>query len=298
MRLSSEASQAVARIAKVIWSVADDRKVFGLVLSEASSLFASTRGTIFLHKRASDSLYKVKSLRGGERWDQATLRAFFRNEKPELEADVIMAPVRVGDDVAGVLGLGGEAPFVGGAGKMATEMLKVVGLSLGARKRVAVLDDANRHARALAEGLSAKDTTYRVLHGLRRFIDYDHGATLVAKTGDDTARIMARQITWTKGKSDVVGGRVAFPWAEIPEQAEVALENEINHRPWNALASVREKASPKKGSRMIAVLTTGGRPIGLVELASTRGGFFRESDRAILDAYKPCLTLSLRAWEA
>lgn len=296
MRLSPEASQVVARIVKVLWGVAEDRKIFALLLDEIASLFDCTRGAVFLHKRASDSLHKVKSLSEGERWDETTLMQFFRNQKPALAADAIMAPVRVGDDVVGVLALGKDAALAEGAGKVATEILRVVGRSLGARRRMMVLVDANRHARALAEGVTPKNVAYRIFHGMRRFIDYDHGATLVAKMDDDTWRVIARQVAWGKGKSDIVGRTLGFAWPRIQDGASTVLHGETCGAPWTPLAALREEASPEKGSSMVAVFTSGERPIGLVELASTRSGFFRQSDVAVVEAYRPCLTLCLSGW--
>jgi hypothetical protein len=131
---------------------------------------------------------------------------------------------------------------------------------------------------------------------LRRFIDYDHGATLVAKIDDSTGRVMARQSAWAGGKSDLVGKTLAFPWAEIPETGRLVLGGETDLGPCNALVSVRESGSPWKRSIMLAALSLRGGPAGLVELASTRDSFFRGSDRAALEAYLPCLTLCVKMW--
>jgi hypothetical protein len=295
MDLSPEASQAVASLVKVLWDIREDRKIFDLLLDHLAGLFSGTGGAVFLCKRRSGRLHKIKSLPREERWDSDTIAAFYRNQKPRLGADTIMAPVRVGDEVVGVLALAREGGFPPKAGKAATEILKIVGRALGARRRAEVLAAAGRLAGALARGVGPKDVAYRAFHSMRRFIDYDHGATLAARLNDETALVVARQVTWTNGKSDLVGTTFPFAWSRMAESPALHAASQAANVPWNALNTVREEGSPERLSSLAVALGAGRQPIGLVEVASSREGFFRESDITVLDAFAPYLAWCLGA---
>jgi hypothetical protein len=289
MRLPVGASGVVARLAKEIPAVRHERKAFALALEGLASLFDSTSGTLFLYRRARAALYKVRSLGGEESWDMDTVMRFFLNEKPELPPDTIMAPVRVGKQVVGVVALLRPPGFEPGAGKVATEILRIVGGLLGSRRHVALVEAESAIAGALLRRVRPKDVVYRIFHALRRFIDYDHGATLLARAGDDKAHIAARQTAWGGGKSDIVGETVDIPWQALPAGVETFAIPGPPAPLGMALAQVREDGSPPKRSVMVGALGEGGAHAGCVEVSSTQADFFVDKDIGILTRFLPYL---------
>jgi GAF domain len=313
--LSDEAARVVAELAKAIPAVREERKVFALVLVAIARLFGADGGAIYIYKRGTGQLHKVKALAravakpglassaapdgaSSRPWDVGTIARFFRNEKPVLDASVVMAPVRVAKEVVGVLALERDDGLAPGAGKSATEIVKIVGGILAGRKRVAELEAEASVAQAITAGVDAKDVAYRVLHQLRRFIDYDHGATLIQRTADAAGRVIARQVAWSKGRSSIVGSSVDIPWADLPREPVIVARPQMTAELWDWLPALREAGAPEKGSGLVALIASRRGCLGLIELAASREDFFRESDIGIVEEYVPHLAWCLGAWVA
>jgi hypothetical protein len=291
MRLSPEASEKAVALVRAAAGAGETRKVLGLALRSLAGITASDRGSVFVYQRSRGSLHHVVSLRSGEVWDPSLLMDFFLNLKPELAPEVVMAPVRVGPVVTGVMALGTRREFAPGAGKTATEILRLVGLELAHRRRLDLRGAGRRLGLAALRGVRPADLTYRVFHELRRFIDYEHGATLLGRVDDSRALILARQKLWEEGKSTVVGKELDFPWEDIPE-GPTMIGPESGSGVGRALAEAREADSPGRGSILVSPLGTGaGR--GLVEISSARPGFFLDRDLRDLREFTPYLAWCL-----
>jgi hypothetical protein len=293
MDLSSEASQTAVKILKCISPVLEDRKVFAAALEGLACLFECESGSVFTYLRAKDELHKVKSLKAGEVWDMDTVMSFYRNEKPLLGSDTIMAPVRSGSSVIGVVALRRHGGFAEGAGKTATEVLKMVGSVLAGRRDLAVSEAEASIAAAALAGVNPKDVIYRTLHQLRRFIDYSHGATVIQRFDDSTGLAVARQVAWTKGKSSIIGMRVPVSWQDLPPGFVDSVTRSCHISIWMSLSQVEEPDSPPKGSMLVASLAAGGGVIGCVEIASSHTNFFLDNDSVILSRFLPYLSWCL-----
>jgi hypothetical protein len=205
-----------------------------------------------------------------------------------------MAPVRVGEDVVGVLVLVKDGPFEPGAGKTATEILRIVGTMLGQRRHMAVGESECEVGRAVLRGVGPKDITYRVFHQLRRFIDYDHGATLIERLDQGRGRVLARQVTWTSGRSDIVGKVVPFAWDDLEQAISVMSEPYQVPSLAETVGSAAEEGSPPKLSSMLGMLGPASEVIGCVEVSSRRRMFFVDKDTQILSRFVPYLTWCLK----
>jgi hypothetical protein len=295
MLLPLEASQVAARLVREISRVRQERKVFKLSLRKIASLLGCRQASVFLHRRATGSLYKATSLSEKETWDTRLLESFYQNERPLLPGDVIMAPVRAGELVTGVMALRKPGGFARGDGKTVTEILRIAGGELGLRRRLSLCTSRARIGEAILEGVGAKNVAYRVLHQLRRFIDYDHGATVVARLDEGRGaggragqgRVVARQVAWTAGKSGIVGAGAAVAWDASHE--EVGILPEIAGAGPAGPITVPDSGAPAKQSVLLGWLARRDRALGCVELASTRPGFFVDNDIPILRGFLPYL---------
>ena len=310
--MSCEAAGVVAQLARAVPEIRETRKVFGLELALVGSLLGAASGTLYVLRRGTGQLYKVKSFAAGggtadrslaqgdpaqasgtEPWDMALVTKFFRNEKPHLEAGVVMAPVRVGTEVVGVLALARRDGFASGAGKTATEILRIVGGLLADRRRAAVLEAEASVGRAIARGVARRDVIYRILHQLRRFLDYDHGATVVECLDHATGRVAARQVAWRQGKSDVVGRTFGLPWDEFQSQGAASVEHGSLAGVRDALSGIAEAGAPSKGSMIVIRIAVDSRVLGCLEIASQRPGFFGDRDLAIATQFLTYLSWCL-----
>jgi hypothetical protein len=283
----------LAGLLKELATVHEERKALSIILKTTASVLGCECGTIFLHRRAKAGLHKVKSLRGAETWDIGVVESFYRNEKPGLPADVVMAPLRVGKHVVGVLALRKAGEFERGAGRVATEILKTAGSVLGWRKEIAYGTAENSVAQAALRGVAAKDIVYRVFHQLRRFIDYDHGGTLLEQTAEGSGRIVARQIAWTEGKSGIVGRHVAIPWSDIRVASPTITTAADRPDLWPSIVSMSEETAPPKRSALIGLVRCEAAVCGLIEVSSRRPDFFVDSDAEIFARFIPYVSWAL-----
>ena len=142
--------------------------------------------------------------------------------------------------------------------------------------------------------MKPKDVAYRMLHQLRRFIYYDHGATVLGALDEATGRVLARQVAWTKGRSDLVGEPVSIGWEDLPPGPDAAVLTQATSSLWVMLERLREDRSPPKKSIMIGSLTDDGERLGLIEISSSAADFFLDNDTATLSKFLPYLTWCLR----
>ena len=284
----------LAGLFKELAAVREERKALSIILRTVTRALECDAGTIFLYRRARAGLHKAKSVSRDETWDTGVVKRFFLNEKPGLPEDVVMAPVRVGKHVVGVLALRKSGGFDRGAGRVATEVLKTAGSVLGWRRQIAFAAAMDSVAQAALRGVAAKDVVYRVFHQLRRFIDYDHGGTLVEHTGVGTGRILARQMAWAKGRSDIVGKHVAVPWTDMGAEQPTIVTPSDRSSIWTSIVTMSEEAAPDKGSALIGLVRCGNAVCGLVEISSRRRSFFLDTDIRILSRFIPYLSWALR----
>ena len=72
--------------------------------------------------------------------------------------------------------------------------------------RERMLEVRDRIDRRIMELLHPKDLFYQILDGLRSLTHYDHSsALLIRERGDNTLRLVAEQIAWTKARSRHIG---------------------------------------------------------------------------------------------
>jgi hypothetical protein len=293
MQLSPDVSRVLAGLIKQVARVRQDRKIWALTLDALASHYGAA-GTVLLYRKREGDLYKVRSVGKQVRWDEQPLLDFFHNRKPELDATVVMAPVRLGNRVIGVLALARTDPFLRGAGREATEVLKVIGLWMGWRRDLALREAECATGRAILGRVAPKDVAYRILHQLRRFIDYNHGASVLGFAGEGSARVLARQIAWMEGRSDMVGKAVEIRWSSIPKGPGGSILREGVSPLWNELERVKEAEAPPKKSIMIVRLADDDGDVGLVDVSSTIPVFFLDNDLEVLSRFLPYLTWCVR----
>jgi signal transduction histidine kinase len=77
--------------------------------------------------------------------------------------------------------------------------------------RERMLEVRDRIDRKIMEQIHPKDLFYQILDGLRSLTHYDHSAALlIRETGEDSLRVVAEQISWTKARSQRIGLQLAL----------------------------------------------------------------------------------------
>ncbi len=286
MQLPDYVCRTVVATAKQMLAAKDERKALVLMLRGIKETFECDAVAAYLYKRSRQRLFKASGI-GNFEWHEPTVLTFFFNLKPPLPAEVLMAPLRRGNRVIGVVTLYRHRRFPSGVGKLVTEALKILGGLIGIRYENKVFASAQRLLDLELEGKDPKDVCYRIMHDLRRFIDYDHGASLILREGAETGRVVARQLAWQKRKSNIIGRPIRVDW-KLGEQERIHTlgsqdaDNDL-------VRVVREDDSPAKRSCLVGYLVAyrwnTPETIGCIELGSKQQNFFLDSDRAILEQF-------------
>ncbi len=290
MELPGDIGLGLVNVAKQVLEVRYERKAFSLILRWLTQTFKCHASAAFIYKRSEGRLYKACGV-GEYDWGGGALLEFFYNRRPQLPSEVVMAPLRRGRQVIGVTALAGYDGFPRGVGKAATEALSFLGRMLGLKWEERVALAFFRSVEAMMRGRSAKDICYLVMHELRRFIDYDHGSSLIVRENSHTGRIVTRQVAWQSGKSDIVGKAIEIDWEDLGTGRIACFEDCRGQ----LFEDAREKSSPPVRSCLLAPLLRWihGKPhaIGLFSIASKQANFFLDNDRKVLEKFIPVLTL-------
>ncbi len=269
----------------------EERTLLNLALRSIHRSFQCDASSMFLWKRSRSILTKVCG-NGDYCWDSETLVAFFHNTKPHLPEDIVMAPVRRGENVIGVLALWKSDGFEKGVGKIATEFLRIFGCLLGLALQSRISNMCLRLNQAMSSSVSTKDILYRAMHDLRRLIDYDHGATLLLRNGASSGYVFARQVAWKKGKSDIVGRMIDIDWEAFGARtARLVRDGPI----MDLLKELSEEDAPAKKSSIVAFIFEGDEPIALFEIASARFDFFVDNDLMIVERFLPIVDVCAKS---
>ena len=90
--------------------------------------------------------------------------------------------------------------------------------------RERMLEVRDRIDRKIMEQIHPKDLFYQILDGLRSLTHYDHSsALLIRENGEDTLRVVAEQISWTKARSHRIGLTLPLDSALQPTLASAQI---------------------------------------------------------------------------
>ena len=120
---------------------------------------------------------------------------------------MVLAPVRRRGAAWGAMALSRPAqPFDHGDGRLLARITAVVSDAIQSMDRDRMLEVRDRIDRRIMELIHPKDLFYQVLDGLRSLTHYDHSsALLIRERGENTLRVVAEQIAWTKARSRHIG---------------------------------------------------------------------------------------------
>ncbi len=191
--------------------------------------------------------------------------------------------------------------------------------TLFAQEAAAILSESLRHrererAQDLKERIYAKilseirpqDVLYQILHGLKRLLQYDHGAAvlLLNQDGSELA-FQAEIIAWTKAKSERIGRRVALDaeardWLAHAARPLLLRGGEPADGPTASLpaslcAALVEAGgeTPPSRAMIVAVLRHRSRPLGILQVRSRSAAAFTTGDLRVLDEFLPLASLTL-----
>lgn len=232
-------------------------------------------------------------------------RAFAALERPALPKSVLLAPFKVGDRRAGVLGAarrGGD--FRLGRAQDLGRLGAILGADLARREEERLTLVLDRIKEKVVAELRPRDLAYQILDGLYALVQYDHSAALLTyDSAGRSFRVDAEKVVWTKSKSAFIGCEIpvsedlvarlaqtpavcSVPAASASDDGAAALfEPLARYHSGVAVAEAR--------AFLYAPLLIDGELLGLLKMAAYKRSTFDRRDVAVVERFLPAARVAL-----
>jgi two-component system NtrC family sensor kinase len=279
----------------------DPRKALTFALREGRAFFQAESGCIAVAEAGQDARMLIALRR--DDWDLAHIGRFIRHTRPPVRSDVVLAPIRRRGAAWGAMAFRrASPPFGHDDGRLLARVTAAVSDAIQSMDRERMLEVRDRIDRRIMELLHPKDLFYQILDGLRSLTHYDHSsALLIRERGEDTLRLVAEQIAWTKARSRHIG--LTLP---IDAELEPALASAEIYgfdrdgdvwRSWTGKPVARlaelldynrdhDGAHARESAMLCAPLVARDGTIGLLKVASRHPGRLTPFDAELVDRFR------------
>jgi signal transduction histidine kinase len=289
--------------------IASPAKLLTYFVRRAADLLGAESGGVWLHDRVSDRMQQLAAF-GPERIsdaaplgiDQRMPRAVLRGHRPTPPASVLAVPLPSGGRVRGAILLSRPArPFERSEERFLAKAAARVGEEIRQREELRLRDVRARIEGKLLEDLRPENVVYRILHGLKALLRYDHSSAVwLLDESREALMLTAEQIAWKKAKSARIGCQVPVSPAAVVSLARGEAATLFRFREGVAQEPAPEAArallqlatctgysdsAPQEGAVLLAPLRYRSRPIGLLKITSQRPSAFDERDLEVVRAF-------------
>lgn len=256
----------------------------------------------------------VKPLWDGEDrpCDLDAVRAFAHQEEPDLPPHLLMAPVRVHGRLTAVVAaekIDGAFPL--GTGHELSSYCGLLAQEMMTREERQADEVLLRIKEEILRELRPQDLAYRILHGLRQLVDYDHSsALLIYDRAARSLRVEAEQIAWTKAKSRAIDRELPLS-PDLAEALRLRGERIVSRRkgrvdaaasvlldPDGELAEilgyVTSDGAPEPTSTLCAPLVDEGELLGLLRVSVLRRSAFQVWDARVVGRFLPAAVTAIQ----
>ena len=279
----------------------DPRKALTFALREGRAFFQAESGCIAVAEAGQDARMLIALRR--DDWDLAHIGRFIRHTRPPVRSDVVLAPIRRRGAAWGAMAFRrASPPFGHDDGRLLARVTAAVSDAIQSMDRERMLEVRDRIDRRIMELLHPKDLFYQILDGLRSLTHYDHSsALLIRERGEDTLRLVAEQISWTKARSRHIGLTLPIDAELEPALASAEIygfDREGNvWRSWTGKPVARlaelldynrdhDGAHARESAMLCAPLVARDGTIGLLKVASRHPGRLTPFDAELVDRFR------------
>ena len=285
-------------------STRDPRKALAFALREGRAFFQADGGCIAVAEAGEPDARVVVALPRDDNWDLAHIARFIRHTRPPVRSDVVLAPIRRRGSAWGAMAFRRQSPpFDHDDGRLMARATAVVSDAIQAMDRERMLEVRDRIDRRIMELLHPKDLFYQILDGLRSLTHYDHSsALLIRERGEDTLRLVAEQIAWTKARSRHIGLTLPIDAELEPALVSAEIHGFDRHgdewqawtgKPVARLAELldynrdgHDGGHNREASMLCAPLVARDGVIGLLKVASRHTGRLTPFDAELVDRFR------------
>jgi signal transduction histidine kinase len=288
-------------LSQYLRSTREPRKALAFALREGRTFFQAA-GACVAVVDAGEAEARIRlSLPRDIVWDLEHIGRFIRHMRPPVRRDVVLAPIRRRGAAWGAMAFRRPAPFDHEDGRLLARITALVSDAIQSMDRERMLEVRDRIDRRIMELIHPKDLFYQILDGLRSLTHYDHSSALfIRERGENTLRLVAEQIAWTKARSRHIG--LTLP---LDAELEPTLTSAEIHgfdrdggawRAWTGkpVARLAELLDynrdghdgAREASMLCAPLVARDGMIGLLKVASRHPGRLKPFDAELVDRFR------------
>ena len=172
----------------------------------AGSFFRRPRGCVAVADAGEPEARVLLTVPRDGGWDLQHIGRFIRHTNPPARTGVMMAPIRRHGAWGAMVFSRPQPAFDHDDGRLLARITAAVSEAIQFMDRERMLEVRDRIDRRIMEQIHPKDLFYQILAGLRSLTHYDHSsALLIRENGEDSLRVVAEQISWTKARSHRIG---------------------------------------------------------------------------------------------
>src|SRR5262245_22022235 len=193
-------------LSQYLRSTREPRKALAFALRESRAFFRASSGCIGVAEAGEEDARLFLAVPRNDGWDIRHIGGFIRHTRPPVRRDVMLAPIRRRGAAWGAMAFRRSTPFDHDDSRLLARITAVVSDAIPSMDRERMLEVRDRIDRRIMELIHPKDLFYQILDGLRSLTHYDHSsALLIRERGEDTLRVVAEQVAWTKARSRHIG---------------------------------------------------------------------------------------------
>ncbi len=285
-------------------STRDPRKALAFTLREGRTFFQAASGCIAVAQEGERDARLLLGMPRDDGWDLEHIGRFIRHTRPPVRRDLVLAPIRRRGAAWGAMAFRRPSPpFDHDDGRLLARITAAVSDAVQSMDRERMLDVRDRIDRQIMELIHPKDLFYQILDGLRSLTHYDHSsALLIRERGEDTLRLVAEQIAWTKARSRHIGLTLRLDAELEPVLASAEIHGFDRHgddwqawtgKPVTRLAGLldynrdsHDGAHAREASMLCAPLVVRDGMIGILKVASRYPGRLKPFDAELVDRFR------------
>ena len=291
-------------LGQYVRSTREPRKALAFTLRESRTFLQAASGCVAVAEAGEADARLLIALPRDDQWDLAHIGRFIRHSRPPVRSDVVLAPVRRRGAAWGAMALRRPAqPFDHRDGRLLARITAVVSDAIQSMDRDRMLEVRDRIDRRIMELIHPKDLFYQILDGLRSLTHYDHSsALLIRERGENTLRVVAEQIAWTKARSRHIG--LTLPLDAELQRRLISAEThgfdryEDDWRAWTGKPVARlaelldynrnghDGAPAREAAMLCAPLVARDGMIGILKVASRHPGRLTPFDAELVDRFR------------
>jgi signal transduction histidine kinase len=301
------------KLSQDLRSIREPKKALGHAVKVSRAFFQADGGCVAVIEPGEREARMLLTVPREGSWDLEHIGRFIRHTHPPARSDLMMAPLRRRGAAWGAMAVIRQQPaFDRDDGRLLARVTAAVSDAVRSMDRERMLEIRDRIDRKIMEQIHPKDLFYQILDGLRSLTHYDHSsALLIRENGEDTLRVVAEQISWTKARSHRIGLTLPLDAALQPTLASGQIHgfdrrgdiwSEWTGKPVARLAEMLDynRVGPadaeeaREASMLCAPLVARDGTFGILKVAARHPGRLKLFDAELVDRFRSQAAIAIQ----